>query len=162
MIVKNILCKLIKFVTRERRRNYLLSESNFYTTKLFTWDLAIEMKKEKKKKTWKLINKPVYLGRSVLALSKILMYEFWHDYVKPKYGENEKLCYMDTDSFIIDEKTNDIYKKISEDVETRFDTSNFESERPLIKGKNKKVIGLIKDGVGGKIKTKFVGPRAKT
>ena len=90
------------------------------------------------------------------------MYEFWHDYVKPKYGENEKLCYMDTDSFIIDEKTNDIYKKISEDVETRFDTSNFESERPLIKGKNKKVIGLIKDGVGGKIKTKFVGPRAKT
>ena len=162
MIVKNILCKLIKFVTRERRRNYLLSEPNFYTTKLFTWDLAIEMKKEKKKKTWKLINKPVYLGRSVLALSKILMYEFWHDYVKPKYGENEKLCYMDTDSFIIDEKTNDIYKKISEDVETRFDTSNFESERPLIKGKNKKVIGLIKDGVGGKIKTKFVGPRAKT
>ena len=50
MIVKNILCKLIKFVTRERRRNYLLSEPNFYTTKLFTWDLAIEMKKEKKKK----------------------------------------------------------------------------------------------------------------
>ena len=90
------------------------------------------------------------------------MYKFWHDYVKPKYGENEKLCYMDTDSFIIDEKTNDIYKKISEDVETRFDTSNFESERPLIKGKNKKVIGLIKDGAGGKIKTKFVGPRAKT
>ena len=90
------------------------------------------------------------------------MYEFWHNYVKRKYGQNEKLCYMDTDSFIIDEKTDDIYKMISEDVETRFDTSNFESERPLIKGKNKKVIGLIKDEIGGKIKTKFVGLRAKT
>ena len=160
MIVKNIFCKLIKLDTRERRRNYLLSEANQYTAKLFTWDLAIEMKK--KKKTWKLINKPAYLGRSVLAFNKILMYEFWHNYVKRKYGQNEKLCYMDTDSFIIDEKTDDIYKMISEDVETRFDTSNFESERPLIKGKNKKVIGLIKDEIGGKIKTKFVGLRAKT
>ena len=79
--------------------------------------LAIEMKK-----TEILMNKPVYLGLSILALSKILMYEFWYDYVKLKYGEKAKLCYMDTDSFIVYIKTDDIYKGIAEDVETRFDT----------------------------------------
>ena len=79
-------------------------------------------------KTELLMNKPMYLGLSILELSKILMYEFWYDYVKPKYGENAKLCYMDTDSFIVHVKTDDIYKDIAEDVETRFDTSNYESE----------------------------------
>ena len=73
------------------------------------------------RKTQILMNKPVYLGLSILDLSKTLMYEFWYDYVKPKYGENAKLCYMDTDSFIVHLKTEDIYKDISEDVETRFD-----------------------------------------
>ena len=113
------------------------------------------------------MNKPVYLGLSILELSKILMYEFWYDYVKPKYGEKVKLCYMDTDSFIVYIKTDDIYKDIAEDVETRFDTSNYGLEcnsidRPLTKGRNKKVIGLMKDELGGKIMTKFVGLRAKT
>ena len=89
------------------------------------------------------MNKPVYLGLSILELSKILMYEFWYDYVKPKYGEKVKLCYMDTDSFIVYIKTDDIYKDIAEDVETRFDTSNYELEcnsigRRLPKTKNKK------------------------
>ena len=65
------------------------------------------------------MNKAVYLGLSILDLSKILMYEFWYDYVKPKYGEKAKLCYMDTDSFIVYIKTDDIYKDIGEDVETR-------------------------------------------
>ena len=68
------------------------------------------------------MNKPVHLGLSILELSKILMYEFWYDYVKPKYGEKAKLCYMDTNSFIVYIKTDDIYKDIAEDVETRFDT----------------------------------------
>ena len=90
------------------------------------------------------------------------MYEFWYDYVKLKYVEKVKLCYMDTDSFIVYIKTDDIYKDIAEDVETRFDTSNYELDRPLPKGKNKKVIGLMKDELGGKIMTKFVGLRAKT
>ena len=67
------------------------------------------------------------------------MYEFWYDYMKPKYANNVKLCYMDTDSFIINIKTNDFYKDISIDVENRFDTSN----RPLSTGKNKKIIGLM-------------------
>ena len=64
----------------------------------------------------------MYLGFSILELSKILMYEFWYDYVKPKYGENAKLCYMDTDSFIVHVKTDDIYKDIAKDAEARFDT----------------------------------------
>ena len=90
------------------------------------------------------------------------MYEFWYDYVKLKYDKKVKLYYMDTDSFIVYIKTDDIYKDIAEDVETRFDTSNYELDRPLPKGKNKKVIGLMKDELGGKIMTKFVGLRAKT
>ena len=69
---------------------------------------------------------------------------------------------MDADSFIVYIKAGDIYKDIAEDVETRFDTSNYELDRPLPKGKNKKVIGLMKDELGGKIMTKFVGLRAKT
>ena len=77
------------------------------------------------------LNKPVYLGLLMLDSSKIVIYEFWYDYVKPKYGKKAKLCYTDTDSFIVFIKTNDIYKNIVEDVETRFDTSNYELDRPL-------------------------------
>ena len=81
------------------------------------------------------INKPVNSEDSILKLSKILMYEFWYDYVKPKHGEKAKLCYMDTYSFIVCKKTDDIQKDITEDVETRFDTSNYELDRPLPKRK---------------------------
>ena len=89
--------KNIKFVTTERRMNYLVSEPNDHTTKFFTENLlAIEMRK-----TQVVMNKPVYLGLSISDLSKTVMYEFWHDYVKRKYGKNVKLCYMDTDSFIV-------------------------------------------------------------
>ena len=72
------------------------------------------------------MNKPVYLGLSILELSKILMYEFWYDYVMPKYSEKGNLCYMDTHSFIVEIKINDIYKDIREDIETRFNTLNYE------------------------------------
>ena len=82
--------------------------------------------------------------------------------MKLKYANNVKLCYMDTDSFITNIKTNDFYKDISNDVENRFDTSNYEVNRPLPTGKNKKVIGLMKDELGGKIITEFVTLRPKT
>ena len=65
---------------------------------------------------------PVFLGLSILDLSKTVMYEFQFDYVKPKYGENAKLCYMDTDSFIVHVKADDIYKDIARNVEIRFNT----------------------------------------
>ena len=108
------------------------------------------------------MNKPIYLGLSILEISKILMYEFWYNYMKPKYGNNIKLCYMDTDSFIMNIKTEDFYKDIANDVEKRFDTSNYEVDRPLPTGKNKKVIGLMKDELGGKIIMEFVTLRPKT
>ena len=114
------------------------------------------------KKTKVKMNKPIYLGLSILEISKTLMYEFWYDYMKPKYANNVKLCYMDTDSFIMNIKTNDFYKDISNDVENRFDTSNYEVNRPLLTGKNKKIIGLMKDELGGKIITEFVTLRPKT
>ena len=72
------------------------------------------------------MNKFVYLSLSMLDLSKIVMYEFWYDYLKPKYGEKAKLCHMDTDGFIAEVKLVDIYKDIAEDIETRFNTLNFE------------------------------------
>ena len=90
------------------------------------------------------MNKPVYLGLSILDLSKTVMYEFWYDHVKPKYGENAKLWCMDTDSFIAHRKTEHIYKDIAEDVETWFGTSIFEIDKPLPKGKNK-MNRLMKD-----------------
>ena len=114
------------------------------------------------KKTKVKMNKPIYLGLSILEISKTLMCEFWYDYMKPKYANNVKLCYMDTDSFIMNIKTNDFYKDISNDVENRFDTSNYEVNRPLPTGKNKKIIGLMKDKLGGKIITEFVTLRPKT
>ena len=121
-------------------------------------DLSIiEMNKTKVK-----INKPIYLGSSTLEISKLLMYEFWYDYMKPKYGDNINLCYMDTDSFIMNIKTEDFYKDTDNDIEERFDTSNHEVNRPLPTRKDKKVIGLMKDELGGKIITEFVTLRPKT
>ena len=114
------------------------------------------------KKTETLLNKPIYLGLSILELNNTLMYEFWYDYVKPKYGKNAKLCYMDIYNFIVYIKTDDIYKDIAEEVETRFDTSNYKLDRLLSKGRNKNVIGLMKDELGRKIVTKFVGLRVRT
>ena len=148
----------IKLVTTDKRTSKLVSEPNYHTINYISEDLSmIEMNKTKVKK-----NKPIYLGLSILEFSKILMYEFWYDYMKPKYSNNIKLCYMDTDSFIMNIKTEDFYKDISNDVEKRFDTSNYEVNRPLPTGKKKKVIGLMKDELRGKIITEFITLRPKT
>ena len=102
----------IILVTNDKRRNQLVSEPNYYTTKRFLEELlAIERKKIKVK-----MKKLVYLGLSILEISKTLMYGFWYDYIKLKYQNNAKLCYMDTDSFIIHIKTEDFYNDIADDV----------------------------------------------
>ena len=108
------------------------------------------------------MNKPIYLGLSILEISKIIMYEFWYDYIKKKYGDMVKLCYVDIDSLIMNIKTKNFYKDISQDVEERSNTSNYGVDRPLPKGKNKKVIGLMKDELGDGIITEFVALRPKT
>ena len=90
----------IKLVTTDKKRSKLVSEPNYHTINVTSEDLSIiEMKKTKVK-----INKLIYLGLSILEISKTLMYEFWYDYMKPKYNDNVKLCYMDTDSFIMNIK----------------------------------------------------------
>ena len=148
----------IKPVTTDKKRSTLVLEPNYHTINLISEDLSIiEMKKAKVK-----MNKPVYLGLSILEISKTLMYEFWYDYIRPKYNDNVKWCYINTDSFIINIKTNDFYEDIASDVENRFDTSNYEVNIPLPIGKNKKVISLMKDELGGKIIMEFVTLRPKT
>ena len=93
------------------------------------------------------MNKPVYLGMSILDISKTLMYEFWYDYIKPKYKDKAKLCYTDTDNFVIHIFTEDFFEDINNDVERWFDTSNYDkNDKRLIQtGTNKKVIGMFKD-----------------
>ena len=108
----------INLVTTDKRRNQLVSEPNYHTAKWLLENLlAIEIKKLKLK-----MNKPVYLGLSMLEISKTLMHEFWYDYLKPKYQNNAKLCYMDTGSFIINIKIEDFYEDIANDVKKRFDS----------------------------------------
>ena len=99
------------------------------------------------------MNKPVYLGMSILDISKTLMYEFWYEYMKLKFKEKAKLCYMDTDSFVINIFTEDFFEDINNDIEKWFDTCNYDKndKRSLKTGINKKVIGMFKDELGVKI-----------
>ena len=98
------------------------------------------------------INKPIYLGQAILDISKTPMQEFWYDNIKPKYGDNARLCYIDTDSFVIHIKTEYFYKHIAGDVARWFDTSNYgeKDKRPLPIAKNKKVMVFLKINQVGK------------
>ena len=139
----------IRLVTSDKRRSIFASEPNYHSSKCISKDLMIiEMRKVEVK-----MNKLIYLGQAILDISKTLMYEFWYDYIKLKYGDKARLCYMDTDSFVMHIKTEDFYKDIAGDVERWFDTSNYDEKdkRPLSIGKNKKVVGMFKDELGGKI-----------
>ena len=149
----------IKIVMTNKQKNKFASEPNYHTTKYISKDLLImDMKKVEVR-----MNKPLYLGQAILDISKTLMDKFQYNYIKPKYGDDARLCYIDTDSFVIYIKTKDFYKDIDNDVERWFDTSNYykKDERPLPIGKNKKVIGLFKDELGEKIMKEFVALRAK-
>ena len=143
----------VKLVTTDKRRKWLVSEPNYHTHKEISEHLMeIEMQKTKVKMT-----KPIYLDMWILDISKILIYEFWYDYIKPKYKGRAKLCYMDTDSFVIYLETEDFYKDITNDVERWFDTSNFgeNNKRPLLIGKNKNVSGLFKDELQERLSNNF-------
>ena len=150
----------IKLVTTEEKYLCTVMKPNFKYGVLFGANLmGCEMGKIKV-----VMNKPVYLGQVILDLSKIVMYEFHYDYMVPKYGlENFKLCYTDTDSLVYGMKTEDFYEDIANDVEARFDISGYSKTdfRPLPIGLNKKVIGLMKDELGGKIMTEFMALRPK-
>ena len=149
----------IRIVTNDKKRKILPSEPNYHITKCISDDLLImEMKKREV-----YMNKPVYLGQAILDHSKMLMYEFLYDYLKPMYGEDILLCYMDTDSYIFIIKTDDFYKDISNDIDKWFDKSSYRKDidRPLEKGKNKMVIRKFIDELAGRTMSEFCTLRAK-
>ena len=113
---------------------------------LINFFLVINGNRNEKNKTNVKMTKPIYLGLSLLCISKTLMYEFGYDYMKSKYGDKAQLCYIDTNSFVIDIKSEDFYKDIADDVEKLFDASNYNEndKRRLPIGKNKTVPGLFK------------------
>ena len=149
----------IRLVTRESQAKKLTCKPNFQHNTIFSKNLAaVHMKKVSLK-----FNKPVYLGMSILDLSKTLMYDFHYNYIKPKYGDRAKLLFTDTDSLAYEIQTKDFYRDISSDVKSKFDTSNYPKNHPsgILTGVNKKVIGMFKDEAAGKQITEFVGLRAK-
>ena len=159
----------IKLITNREAYLKAVMKPNFKTSVLFGEHLmGCEMGKIKL-----VMNKPIYLGQAILDLSKIVMYEFHYDYMKQKYPDGLTLCHMDMDSLIYDIETDDFYKDIAEDVKDRFNMSGYNpngycvpgatewSHRPLPVGLNKKVIGLMKDELGGEIMTEFVTLRPK-
>ena len=149
----------VKLVNTGEQFKKLAAKPNYESRKIFNENLvSVHMKK-----TSLTMNKPVYLGMSILDLSKTLMFDFHYQYIKPKYGNKAKLLFTDTDSFLYEIQTEDFYKDISGDVKNRFDTSDYPEGHPsgIPTGINKKVLGMFKDEAAGKNIKEFVGLRAK-
>ena len=149
----------VRLVTSRKMASKLSVKPNFQHCTIFDENLvAIHMRK-----TALQFNKPVYLGMCILDLSKTLMYDFHHNYIRPKYVQKAKLLYTDTDSLIYEIETKDFFKDISSDVKQKFDTSDYPKEHPsgIPTGVNKKVLGMFKDEASGEIIQEFVGLRAK-
>ena len=149
----------VRLVTTTEQLEKLAKKPNFDHVNIFTENLVtVHMKKTPIK-----LMKPIYLGMSILDLSKTLMYDFHYNYIKKKYGDKSNLLFTDTDSLCYEIKTQDFYKDISVDVHSKFDTSNFEKDHPsgIQTGVNKKVIGMMKSETGGKQISEFVVLRSK-
>ena len=149
----------IRLVCNRDKAIKLAAKPNYERTNIFDENLiAIHMKKTKV-----YYNKPIYLGLTILDLSKTLMYDFHYNYIKCKYNDRAKLLFTDTDSLMYEIETNDFYADIADDVENKFDTSEYPTELlPVVRtGVNKKVIGMFKDEACGKQIEEFVGLRAK-
>ena len=146
----------VKLVNSEIKAKKLACKPNFDSFKIFNPDLtAIQMKKTKLK-----LNKPVYIGCSILDISKIFMYDFHYSYIMSKYGLNAKLLFTDTDSLCYQIQTDDIYHDMAQDSHL-FDTSDYPIEHPLYNTTNKKVLGKMKDECCGVPPTEFIGLRSK-
>ena len=152
----------IELVKDAERAAKLVNKPNFEELKIFDeFLIAVKMRKTK---VW--MNKPVYVGMSILDLSKTLMFSFQYEYVKKKW-EKVEVLYSDTDSLVLNIETDDFFKDISGDVVEWFDTNDFPEDHPaVLEGlpivkENKKKIGLMKDECGGKILTEWVALRPK-
>ena len=149
----------VKLVNTKEKLRKLAAKPNFKGRKIFSENLvSVHMKK-----TSLTMNKPVYLGMCILELSKIIMFDFHYNYIKPKYADKAKLLFTDTDSLMYEIETEDFYKDIAGDVKDRFDTSDYPENHPsgILTGINKKVLGMMKDEAAGKIIKEFVGLRSK-
>ena len=149
----------IILVDNRKKAAKLSSRPNFERATIFDRNLiAVHMKK-----TEVYFNKPVYVGQVILDLSKTLMFDFHYNYIRKKYKNNAELMFTDTDSLLYYIHTDDFYKDISDDIKTKFDTSDYPSNHKsgIQTGVNKKVIGMFKDEVAGKQITHFVGLRPK-
>ena len=134
----------------------LVAKPTFAQQVIFNPDLVgIQNHKEKV-----LLNKPIYVGMSILDLSKHLMYDFYYNHLKKLYTHNIRLLYTDTDSLIVKVDTEDIYADMAQNLDD-YDTSNYPADHPLFSNTNKKVIGKYKDELGGKQMTEFIGIRPK-
>ncbi|XP_065364524.1 uncharacterized protein LOC135957667 [Calliphora vicina] len=136
----------------------MIAKPEFHSYSIFDENMiAIQLNR-----TFSYYNKPIYLGFTILELSKWKMYDFHYDYILPKYKSKVQLNYMDTDSFIYTIQTDDFYNDILNDIDTRFDTSEYEINNQFgIPQKNKKVLGMMKDENNGILMKEFVGLRAK-
>ncbi|XP_065664811.1 uncharacterized protein LOC136086441 [Hydra vulgaris] len=152
----------VRLIAKREEAIKLASKPNYESRTIFDENLiAIHMKRTKL-----VYNKPIYLGMCILDLSKTLMYEFHYDYIKSKYGDRAKLLYTDTDSLIYEIKTKDFYADIANDIESKFDTSEFDKNHLAVRngfkvGVNKKVLGMFKDESAGKQIAEFLGLRSK-
>ena len=152
---KRVNVKLLRSDEEEKILKYV-AKPTFAQQVIFNPDLVgIQNHKEKV-----LLNKPIYVGMSVLDLSKHLMYNFYYNTLKARYGENVRLLYTDTDSLIVKVDTDDLYKDMSLNADL-YDTSNYSPGHPLFSNTNKKIIGKFKDELGGKVMTEFIGIRPK-
>ena len=149
----------LQLVNTEEKVLKLLSKTNFDKRTIFSENLIVVHIHKKKMK----LDKPIYLGMSILDLSKTLMYDFYYNYIKVKYGKNAKLLFTNTASLMYEIHTEDFYKNISPDVEKMFDTSNYpkDYESGIRTDLNKKVIEMMKNECGGKQIEEFVGLRSK-
>ena len=147
----------VKLVTNKKALNKLVKKSNYAKINEFKENLvAVHMEKTTVK-----FNKPMYLGMSILDLSKTLMYRFHYDYVKPKWGNKSELLFTDTDSLCYEIRMNDFYNDIKNDTSKWFDMCNYDKNHSLFDEKNKKQVGFMKDECGGDI-VEFVGLRPKS
>ena len=149
----------IRLISTDKVARKLAAMPNYDCCTIFDENLiAVHMKNTKL-----YFNKPIYLGMSILDMSKFLMYDFHYNYIKTKYGNKAKLLFTDTDSLAYEIKTNDFYKDINPDIEKRFDTIDYPTNHPseIKTGLNSKVLGIFKNEAGGKQIVEFVGLRAK-
>ena len=152
---KRVNVKLLR-TEEEEKILKLVAKPTFAQQVIFNRDLVgIQNHKEKV-----LLNKPIYVGMSVLDLSKHLMYDFYYNHLKKLYTHNIRLLYTDTDSLIVHVQTEDIYQDMTKHADL-YDTNNYQSDHPLFSTANKKIIGKFKDELGGQLLTEFIGIRPK-